>query len=167
MAHFAKIDSDNKVIEVVVVPNEQEHRGQEFLANDLGHGGTWIQTSYNTRANTHKYGKLPFRKNFAKIGGTYDPVRDAFIPPKPVLYPSWILNEDTCTWTHPIPYPADRRRYVWNESIVNWTLFPENGDIAFGWSELTYSWVFKPQDGKNYFWNRRTYTWDLVPEQTP
>lgn len=69
MAHFAEIDEDNKVIRVLVVDNSQEHRGQEFLANDLGFGGRWIQTSYNKN----------FRKKFAAIGDTYDPVQDIFV----------------------------------------------------------------------------------------
>ena len=69
MAHFAEIDENNIVTRVLVVANEQEHRGQEFLANDLGLGGFWIQTSYNNN----------IRKNYAGIGYTFDPVRDAFI----------------------------------------------------------------------------------------
>lgn len=71
MAHFAEIDSNNKVVRVVVVDNSQEHRGQEFLANDLGLGGTWIQTSYNNN----------IRGVYAGIGYTYDPVNDVFVIP--------------------------------------------------------------------------------------
>ncbi len=73
MAHFALIDENNIVTNVVVVADEQEHRGQEFLANDLGLGGTWIQTSYNAR----------IRKMYAGIGCIYDPIDDTFKPPKP------------------------------------------------------------------------------------
>lgn len=87
MAHFAEINNNNIVTRVLVVENSQEHRGQDFLANDLGLGGTWIQTSYNGT----------IRKNFAGIGYTYDEEKDAFIAPKP-LEGEWILNEDTCLW---------------------------------------------------------------------
>ena len=89
MAHFAEIDNNNIVLRVLVVNNEFEHRGQDFLANDLGLGGTWIQTSYNSN----------MRKNYAGIGFTYDPVRDAFIPPKPKIKGiEFVLDEDTCLW---------------------------------------------------------------------
>lgn len=73
MAHFAEIDSTNKVLRVLVVDNAQEHRGQEFLANDLGLGGTWIQTSYNSN----------IRGKYAAIGDVYDPINDVFITPEP------------------------------------------------------------------------------------
>ena len=90
MAHFAEIDESNIVTRVLVVPDEQEHRGQEFLANDLGLGGFWIQTSYNAR----------IRKNYAGVGYTFDPVRDAFIPPQPDCHPESItFDEETCRWS--------------------------------------------------------------------
>jgi hypothetical protein len=100
MAHFSQINSNNIVTNVVVVPNDQEDRGQEFLANDLGLGGTWIKTSYNTRRGKHIHGGTPLRKNYGSIGYTYDPIRDAFIPPKPsdTETDTWILDEDTCWW---------------------------------------------------------------------
>jgi hypothetical protein len=107
MAHFAQIEN-NIVTQVLVVDNTQEHRGQEFLANDLNLGGTWVQTSYNGN----------IRKNFAGIGYTYDSVRDAFIPQKP--FDSWLLNEDTCQWNAPTPYPTDGKDYVWDEEQLNW-----------------------------------------------
>lgn len=75
MAHFAEIDSNSKVIRVLVVDNEQEHRGQEFLANDLGLGGTWIQTSYNAN----------FRGKYAGVGDIYDSANDIFVAPEPVI----------------------------------------------------------------------------------
>ena len=89
MAHFAEIDSNNIVTRVLVVANEQEHRGQDFLANDLGLGGNWIQTSYNAN----------FRKHYAGIGYSYDASLDAFIPPK--CHDSATLNTDTCLWDCP------------------------------------------------------------------
>lgn len=86
MAHFAELDETNTVIRVVVVPDDQEHRGQEFLADDLGLGGRWLQTSYNHR----------IRKNYAGPGYTYDPDRDAFIAPNPGQ--DWTLDDETCRW---------------------------------------------------------------------
>ena len=115
MAHFAEIDENNIVTQVLVIDNAQEHRGQEFLANDLGLGGTWVQTSYNGN----------IRKNYAGIGFTYDSVRDAFIAPKP--FDSWLLNEDTCQWYPPTPYPTDGLFYQWDEEQLNWKEI-ENGN---------------------------------------
>ena len=89
MAHFAEIDSENKVIRVLVVPNNEEHRGQDYLANDLRLGGTWIQTSYNNN----------IRYNFAGIGYTYDSVRNAFIAPEPDNAIGF--DENTCHWIVP------------------------------------------------------------------
>jgi hypothetical protein len=108
MAHFAEINN-NIVSRVLVVDNSEEHRGQDFLANDLGLGGTWIQTSYSGS----------FRKNFAGIGYTYDLSRDAFIAPKP--YPSWVLNETTCRWDAPTPRPTSEGNWQWDEDTLQWT----------------------------------------------
>ena len=109
MAHFAKIE-DNIVTQVIVVPDNAEDRGQDYLANDLGLGGTWVQTSYNAR----------IRKNYAGVGFTYDSVRDAFIAPKP--FNSWELDEETCKWEPPIPKPFIPEGYhcTWLEETVNW-----------------------------------------------
>jgi hypothetical protein len=115
MAHFAELDDNNKVKQVIVVSNnelldesgnESEQKGIDFCVNLLG--GRWIQTSYNAN----------LRKNFAGIGSLYDPIRNAFISEKP--YESWILNEDTCNWVAPISYPIDGKVYEWNETISNW-----------------------------------------------
>ena len=119
MAHFAEIDENNIVTRVLVVNNDQEDRGQEFLATDLGLGGTWIKTSYNTIAGVHSNGGTPLRKNYAGIGYTYDSVRDAFYAPKP--FASWTLNEDTCTWNPPTPMPVEEGKfYTWNEETTSW-----------------------------------------------
>jgi hypothetical protein len=108
MAHFAELDADNIVVRVLVVPNEQENRGHDYLATDLGLGGTWVQTSYNAT----------IRKNYAGIGYTFDSGRDAFIPPKP--FASWTLNEETCNWDAPTPYPTDDKMYSWDEATTSW-----------------------------------------------
>ena len=103
MAHFAKLDKNNVVIDVIVVHNDcapDEITGFEFISS-IGIDGIWKQTSYNTRAGKHELDGIPFRKNYAGIGFIYDENRDAFIPPKPEEG-NWILNEDTCLW-QPIP----------------------------------------------------------------
>jgi len=116
MAHFALI-KNNIVQQVVVVGNadltnsegnEQEALGVAFCHSLFGTDGTWIQTSYNGN----------IRKNFAGIGDTYDLTRDAFIAPKP--YASWVLNETTCQWEAPTPYPDDDNDYEWDESTTAW-----------------------------------------------
>jgi hypothetical protein len=108
MAHFAQIDENNIVTQVLVVPDNVEDRGQDYLANDLGLGGTWVQTSYNSR----------IRKNYAGVGFVYDSVLDAFIPPQP--YDSWTLDETTCQWEAPVAYPTDGIMYKWNEETKDW-----------------------------------------------
>jgi hypothetical protein len=128
MASFAKIGLNNKVIEVISVNNEvlkdsngveREELGIQFL-NEIYKWPIWKQTSYNTKNGSHELGGIPFRKNHASIGSTYDEDRDAFIPKKP--YNSWILNEQTCNWESPVVYPTDGKRYSWNESLVNWEI---------------------------------------------
>jgi len=101
MAHFAKIDENNIVEQVIVIHNDcapDEKTGQEFIAS-LGFEGVWKQTSYNTVAGVHTLGGVPFRKNYAGIGHIYDEARDAFIPPKPSDSKRWVLDEETCQWT--------------------------------------------------------------------
>lgn len=110
MAHFAQINENNVVVNVLVVPDDQEHRGQAFLADDLGLGGTWIQTSYNNN----------FRKQYAMIGGTYDSVNDVFIDIRP--FDSWSLDENY-NWQPPTPYPDDGNLYSWNEDNQRWDLY--------------------------------------------
>ena len=133
MASFAKLDNNNVVLTVESVVNEvikdsneveQEQLGIQFLKNLYNEPeAIWKQTSYNTNAGIHSLGGTPFRKNHAGIGYTYDQQRDAFIPPKP--FNSWILNEQTCTWNAPIPYPTDEQSYTWNESTLSWDLVTE------------------------------------------
>jgi hypothetical protein len=108
MAHFAELDENDVVLRVLVVPDNQEHRGHEFLSNDLGLSGTWVQTSYNGN----------IRKNFAGVGSTFDRKRDAFIGIKP--FESWKLNEETCIWEAPVARPTDGVMYEWNETDKDW-----------------------------------------------
>jgi hypothetical protein len=108
MAHFAELDNNNVVLQVLVVPDFEEHRGDEYLSIDCGLGGRWIQTSYTGR----------IRKNFASIGMKYDLDRDAFIMEK--VYASWVFDEELCQWKAPIPYPENGKPYVWDEDSVSW-----------------------------------------------
>lgn len=127
MAHFAQIDSDNKVVQVMVVDDiNVTDNTSSYITDTLGLSGTWLLTSYNTRGGIHTTGGIPLRKNFAGKGFTYDTTRDAFIPPKP--FPSWVLNESTCQWMAPVAYPtvalalsgAEHKLYKWSESAGNW-----------------------------------------------
>jgi hypothetical protein len=108
MAHFAEINENNIVMRVLVTDNNAHNEGYDWLIENLG--GTWIQTSYNGN----------IRKNFAGIGYSYDAERDAFMPPKP--FDSWILDEETCQWQPPKPYPTDEKAYFWNEETLDWEL---------------------------------------------
>jgi hypothetical protein len=119
MAHFAEVDENNIVLRVLVVDDLHESDGQNFLANTLGLGGTWLKTSYNTAAGVHTLGGTPFRKNYAGIGYSYDEALDAFIAPKP--YPSWVLNNETCVYEAPVAMPTDGQ-YTWNEETTSWDL---------------------------------------------
>lgn len=106
MAHFAEIDNNNVVTRVLVVPNAQEGHGEQFLSEVLGLSGNWVQTSYTSRGGKRidpvtnsVTGDNHFRFNYAAPGFSYDPVRDAFIPPKP--HPDATLDEQTCLWVLP------------------------------------------------------------------
>ena len=111
MSHFAKVEN-GIVTQVIVIEQDVLNTGH------WGDPSLWVQTSYNTQGGVHKLGGTPLRKNFASAGSTYDSVRDAFIPPK--LYPSWVLDEDTCTWVAPVARPTDGKLYAWSEEILNW-----------------------------------------------
>lgn len=107
MSHFAEI-KNNIVIQVIVAE-------QDFIDTQ---SGTWIQTSYNTRKGVNLVSGISLRKNYAKVGDTFDVIRDAFISPKP--YPSWILNEEECFWYPPIKMPFNLSGALWDESSLNW-----------------------------------------------
>ena len=127
MAHFAQLDENNVVTQVIVVSNadtadangvEKESIGVAFCERLFG--GTWKQTSYNGNS----------RKNYAGIGYTYNAGIDAFVPPKP--YASWILNNETAQWAAPVDMPEDAgtgdppKQYRWDEDTTNWVeIVPE------------------------------------------
>ena len=116
MAHFAQLDENNTVIQVVVVHNnelldngvESESKGISFCQSIFGIDTVWKQTSYNGI----------FRKNFAGVGFRYDEKRDAFLEIKP--FTNWVLNNETCKWEAPIPYPEDGRRHAWDDYTNTW-----------------------------------------------
>lgn len=114
MGHWAKVNDKGRVTQVVVADDDQ----QDWLETNLG--GTWVQTSYNTRGGVHTLGGEPLRCNYAGIGYTYDEGRDAFIPPKP--FESWVLDETTCLWVAPVDMPDDGQDYTWDESAGEWVV---------------------------------------------
>jgi len=129
VAHFAKLDKNNVVIFVTV--GRDEDREEELTERT---GDVYKQTSYNTRAGVH-YGSdgqpsadqsKAFRKNYAGLGYKYDPVRDAFVPPRP--YASWVLDDTTCLWKAPVDMPEDAgtgeppKRYRWDEITTAWVV---------------------------------------------
>lgn len=118
MAHYALLDENNIVVQVITGKDEGEG---EYDWEVVYSQETKLQakrTSYNTVGGVHLRGDVPYRKNYAGIGYKYDEVRDAFIPPQP--YASWNLIEETCLWDAPVPRPNDGKKYKWNEDVKNW-----------------------------------------------
>lgn len=154
MAYFAKLNSEKIVTHVISVNNnllldngvESEEKGVQFLRTLFNEpDASWKKTSYNTFNGVHSFGKIPLRKNHAGIGYTYDENRDAFIPPK--MYNSWTLNENTCDWDAPIPYPTiltfgDNIPYLisWNEEGQKW-IGKDDQNNEFQWIPSSSSWV--------------------------
>lgn len=139
MAHYAQVNEDNVVVDIMKINDDYEDYGEDFINNICMIPGRWIKTSYNTYGNKHKYGSSPFRGNYAMVGGTYDPIKDVFLHRK--TYPSMVLNEETLLWEYAVPFPdviilppekiltdipgriiIKTHEYKWNEDIVNWEL---------------------------------------------
>lgn len=123
MAHFAQLDENDVVIQVIVVGNstindlpfpDSEPLGVDFCHSLFGSETKWVQTSYNNN----------FRIRYAGIGYKYDSQKDAFVRPQP--YPSWVLNLTTLEWEAPKPYPTDGKDYIWDENTQEWILADEN-----------------------------------------
>lgn len=171
MAHFAKIDAQNLVTEVIVVANavindlpfpESEPIGVAFCQSLYGQDTAWKQTSYNSS----------FRKHFATVGDTYSADLDAFVPPKPPENPSWVLNPVTANWEPPTPMPTDGA-YYWNEATVSWVEVPKPPYPS--WILQLYPlpsrWVAPvpyPSDGvpfgpNHYSWDEAGQQWILQP----
>ena len=164
MAYFAQLDENNIVINVTVVDdkdildsdgNPQESLGITFCQKILGEDTRWVQTSQTGE----------FRKNYAKINEIYDVARDAFREINP-LFPSWILNEMTCRWEAPIPYPTDGKIYRWNETDKTWENATPPSPFP-SWEFNNGRWeapILYPTDGKRYRWEEKTLSWiELVP----
>jgi len=158
MAHFAQLDENNVVIQVIVVSNnelmdgtdESEAKGIAFCQSLYGADTRWVQTSYNNN----------FRKRYAGVGFTFDAALDAFVKPKPINYPSWVVDPVTIEWIPPVPRPTDDV-YKWNEDLIAWLRVPApypswvmQGD-PLGW----YPPVPRPNDGKYYDWDEPTLSW--------
>lgn len=158
MAHFAQLDENNVVMQIIVVHNnelldngvESEAKGIAFCQSLFGADTRWAQTSYNNN----------FRKHYAGINYIYDATLDAFIPPKPSNYPSWVLDPVTVSWTPPIPIPTDTV-YRWDESSVSWVIIPkpfpswvQQGDPLKWVPPIPF-----PNDGTPYRWNESSQSW--------
>ena len=111
MAHYAFLDENNIVTEVITGRNETE------IVNGISDWEQYYENLRNQVCKRTSYNNN-IRKNYAGIGYTYDETRDAFIPPKP--YPSWVLNEDSCVWEAPVPYPDETKPYKWDEDNQEW-----------------------------------------------
>lgn len=164
MAYFAQLDENNIVINVTVVDdkdildsdgNPQESLGIAFCQELLGENTKWVQTSQTGS----------FRKNYAKIGEIYDVARDAFRDINPP-FPSWILDETTCRWEAPIPYPTDNKNYQWDETTKTWIDTTPPRPFS-SWEFNNGRWeapIPYPTDGKRYRWEEKTLSWiELVP----
>ena len=120
MAHYAFLNADSVVTEVITGINETELI--EGLLPETWYGNFRGQvckrTSYNTHGGAHNNGGTAYRKNYAGIGYTYDAARDAFIAPKP--WASWVLDEATCRWTAPVPMPSEGGPWAWDEDTESW-----------------------------------------------
>jgi len=169
MAHFAKLNENNLVTEVIVVANgdlldengnESEQKGIEFCQSLFGENTQWVQTSYNAN----------FRSRFASPGMTYDVERDVFVMPQP--YPSWTYNEENNDWEPPIPMPEITEQYywIWNEENTRWQpVYLEPKKIPKSPFE---SWIWNgteweapspyPTTGYSYIWNESTKRWNKV-----
>ena len=154
MAHFAKLGANGKVIQVLTMDNdkmlnadgvEDETVGQQWLeTHNNWPSQMWIQTSYNTSANTHRLGGTPFRGNYAGIGYTWDEDNNIFWPKKP--FPSWVKDTTTASWKSPI---GDAPELTDEQKAQN-TPADEN-------SEATHIWV--------YLWNEENQSWDLTDKK--
>jgi hypothetical protein len=162
MSHFAQVDDNNIVLQVIVAEQEYIDSGA------VGDPSKWIKTSYNTRAGKHITGGTPFRKNFAGIGMIWDPERDAFYSPQPS--PRFTFNEESATWDYPPKPEGDIRRYTYNFKKDDWQLLinPKPYD-SWTWDETTYLWnppVPYPEEldltkPPRYLWDEEQLNWVL------
>jgi hypothetical protein len=130
MNAYALLDGNNVVSKIIVLPEEQLSRAEQFIANDLGLPGTWLACDTNSYRGKRRDGTpgTAFRKNYPFIGSYYDSATDSFWEPKPSEYPSWILDSDGGFWKPPVPPPGVRPAagnvYKWDEATVSWIQVP-------------------------------------------
>lgn len=148
MAHYAFIDENNLVTEVIVASEPTENYNPE---TDIitPNGERVLKTSYNTYGGIHILGGDPFRKNYAGVGFSYDPELDAFIPPKP--YPSWVLDQETCFWNPPSQPPQGRVPHTWHEDTISWVPVKAVQDLL---EQYPY-----PEDGVKYSFDYEANEW--------
>lgn len=129
MAYYAFLDENYVVTDVITGKDEGNFDWETYYG--MQRGQLCRRTSYNTHGGVHydpatnqpsPDQSKAFRKNYATVGCTFDPIRNAFIPTRP--YSSWTLNDQTCLWDPPIPYPQDGKTHLWDENIMNWIVYP-------------------------------------------
>lgn len=183
MAHWAKIDKDGVVEQVIVTSNDEPDEGESWISQNLD--GVWLKTSYNTRKNMHILGGTPFRKNFAQVGGTYVSEIDAFVPPKKENEENFVIDQNLGIWVPPIPAPEDAdfilhygpdysfddisetsNIYFWIAEKNNWGLFynsnyPSKPEGEFFWNPIEKEWQSPDVDrpAENYRWDPINKTW--------
>lgn len=123
---YANLNDDNVVIQTIVIPDDQDERALDFITLDLGLEGTWLACDANSYRGLRRDGTpgIAFRKNYPEPGYTYDAETDSFWEPKPIQYPSWILDADGGFWKPPVPFPAipaqSGMKYIWDEATISW-----------------------------------------------
>jgi len=175
MAHFACINKDGLVVSIKAIADKHQHRGHEHITQDMEYpcplSGRWIKCSYNTKKGKHKFNGTPFRKNFPLVGWSYNAALDAFVPPKPIETPSWVIDTETGYWIPPVPKP-ETGYYGWNESKLTWEALDPGPSPHVGWviDSKTGRWAppFPPpvlftheNNFRLYLWNNDTQNWYL------
>lgn len=153
MAHFAELNENNIVVQVLVVPDSEEHRGQAFLSEDLGLGGRWVQTSFNGN----------FRGSFAKPGAEYLPTVDKFMPLKPTTNPSFVFDEVAWSWVTPLPEPEDADWVLGGNKQPEF----EDAEIDVDGQTLSIKKAILPENPKIYYWDEESIRWELQTIPTP
>jgi hypothetical protein len=169
MAHWAKINEDGIVENVIVTSNEENDEGESWIAENLE--GTWVKTSYNTRKNVHSLGGEPLRKNFAQPGFTYNVELDAFIPPKAEGEEGFILNEELGIWVPPVAVPADADFVAMYGPDFSADDVAETSKVYF-WITDQNAWGMAsnadyPRPDGDFYWHPIEKEWQLAEEEKP
>lgn len=156
MAHWAKLD-ENNIVEQVIVTENNDDEGKQWISDNLE--GRWVKTSYNTSRNRHSLGGVPFRKNFGQVGFIYDETIDGFIPPKKDGEENFIVDPEQGIWVPPVPFPADAG---W---VLQYGYDPEFQEIEktnFKGESFTSAIPIIPEGTFVYSWNVETSSWDKL-----